>query len=65
MTNVYTVLARTYGWTYTSMEDMTPQQLITAVEASLPNGAKCDGMLRFSTLEELKLWRQAQGFTNG
>ena len=63
---VFAALARMYGWTYSAMEEMTPQQLImVAVEALQSNEAKDDGMLHFTTVEELKLWRQAQGFHNG
>lgn len=63
------VLARYFGWTFQTIEDMTLDQIQVALEivdkstkASENTGTPgLDGNLHFSTIDEWKAWRELRG----
>ena len=67
--NQMAVLARFFGWTFQTIEDMTLDQIQVALEiidkstqASEDTGKPgLDGNLHFSTIDEWKAWRELRG----
>ena len=62
--NLFAFLARYYGWTFSQIEEMTPEQTKIAYD-SIPDKEPentgvpgSDGNLHFSTLEEWRAWME-------
>lgn len=65
--DLYCCLSRFYGWSFQTIGEMTPAQMMVALEAISQKTTTdtgeiaTDGNLHFSTLEELKFWRESHG----